>query len=586
MYLPGFLPRVRARTLAVSFAVVLTGIGVTPLFPQETRPPTADEVRAQQAKFREERDLLVKTGAARRFVPILLEKAEEFGKRADAALAAGRLGQAADLFHQARWQLPYQSPMVPDHVSGILGSMRLRHSQEITDVAFSPDGKRLATAGKDRFVKIWDMENGHELLTYKGHTDSVRCLTFNPQGTLIASAGDDADVRLWDPVSGKDVRTMKGKGTYVTSLVFSRDGKHVFAAADDKAVRIYEVQTGTLKREITDFGLIVHKLAFSPDGAILAAGVGNGQIRLWEYPKLITNVTQPEYWAKQDFAGPSRDIVFSPDNRTMARVGDEGVKLYNTPLPDSPVFVNAHRLLIQLPEPGNPYKCAVFSKDGKTLFTGGKDGVIRMWDPDTGQPTGTFKGHTGEIRALVFNPAGTLLASGSADFTARLWPFDMVLQSRDFKGHGGAVWSAAFSPNGQRLVSASSDKTVRIWDTASGKVLHLLEGHDGAVTVALFSPDGKTVLSGGSDKLLRLWDAANGKSLQLFKGHDGTITAVDFHPDGRRFASGGSDKQIRIWDLPVAQASPLVPPRKEPRIINTPSVITALAYTPDGKQLA
>jgi len=570
-----FRPSLRGM-LAAAFVLALAGLSALPSFPQESTPPTADEVRVQQAKFRAERDELVKTGAARRFLPILLAKAEEFGKRGDASLAAGRLGQAADLFRQARWQLPYQSSQVPDHVSRVLGSMRLRHSQEVNDVAFSPDGKRLATASKDRLVKIWDMDNGHELLTYTGHADQIRTLAFNPDGTILASEGGDGDIKLWNPASGKDIRTIKGKGNYVSSLVFSRDGKYVVAASEDKAVRVYEVQTGTMKREITDFGLIVLKLAFSPDGTILAAGVGNGQIRLWEFPKIVTNVTQPEYWARQDFAGKSNDVAFTLDNRTMARVGPDGVKLYNTPLPNSPIMVNAHRLLIQPPEPSNPFICAVFSRDGRTLFTGGKDGVIRLWDPETGQPTGTFKGHSGEVRAMMFNPAGTTLASASADYTVRLWQFDMVLQSRDFKGHDGSVWSASFSPDGQRLVSASSDKTVRIWDAVTTKVLHTLTGHEAAVTTALFSPDGKSVLSGGGDRLLRLWDADTGKPVRIFKGHEGTVTAADFQPDGKRFASGGSDRQIRVWDIAG----------KEIRVIETPSVVTAVVYSPDGKQLA
>src|SRR5438445_1142050 len=111
-------PSVFAAVLAFGVA----GLSALPLFPQETRPRSADEVRAQQTKFRQERNALVQSGAAKRFLPILLEKAEEFAGRADASLAAGRLGQAADLFRQARWQLPYQSPQVPPHVRRILGS--------------------------------------------------------------------------------------------------------------------------------------------------------------------------------------------------------------------------------------------------------------------------------------------------------------------------------------------------------------------------------------------------------------------------------------------------------------------------------
>src|SRR5262249_42572937 len=156
-----------------------------------------------------------KTGAVKRFLPILFAKAEAMAQRADDAATQGRFVQASELLRQARWQLPYQSPYVPqDHVARVLGNLRLRHGQEINDVAFSPDGKLLATASRDRTVKIWDLANGHELLTYAGHTDQVRTLAFTPDGKLIASGGGDRDVRLWDPLTGKDVRTLKGEGAY------------------------------------------------------------------------------------------------------------------------------------------------------------------------------------------------------------------------------------------------------------------------------------------------------------------------------------------------------------------------------------
>src|SRR5207253_1214039 len=111
-------------------------------------------------------------------------------QKAESALAAGRLLQAAEAIRQARWQLPYQAPGTPDeHVARVIGNPRLRHAEKIFAVAYGPDGKRLATASKDQTVKLWDLDNGHELLTYTGHDDLVRCVAFSPDGTKVASAG-------------------------------------------------------------------------------------------------------------------------------------------------------------------------------------------------------------------------------------------------------------------------------------------------------------------------------------------------------------------------------------------------------------
>src|SRR5262249_52399719 len=162
---------------------------------------------------------------------------------------------------------------------------------------------------------------------------------------------------------------------------------------------------------------------------------------------------------------------------------------YNTPLPGGPFQPAAPRKVI--PPPGkDEFTCLVFTKDSKSIFAGASDGLIHVFDAETGQPTGTFKGHNSEIRALAFNSAGNQLASASADFPVRLWGFDVVLQSQGFSAHADSVWSASFSPDGQRFASASADKTVKVVEVGSGKVAHTLP-HEAGVTVVLYSPDGK-----------------------------------------------------------------------------------------------
>ncbi len=582
---------------AAAMLTALFGAAAGPA--QDTAPPTDDAIQALQTRYRAERAAAVQGGVAARFLPAFLERADALAQKAEAARAAGRFLQAAEGLRQARWQLPYQSPETPTaHLARILGSQRLRHLDAVYAVAFSPDGQTLATASADQTVKLWDLGNGHEVRAYAGHGDEVRCAAYRPGGKLIASAGHGPTVKLWDPATGKDVRTLKlpagtagtaGKGAAckdVTALAFSRDGKYLVAAAsvepsdkeDGPSARLacFDVETGDLKRTDEDFRKNeITSLAFTADGKVLAAATGDGQVRLWQYPNFVEAPMTPAYWMKQHEGGAVYAVAFSPDGQTLACASPDGVRLYPTVRPGAAFQVNNPRLTLRAT---TFTKALVFSNDGKGLFTGSADGVIRAWDPENGQPLGSFKGHAGDVRALAFNPAGNQLASAAGDYVVRLWDFDLVLAARDFARHDGPVWSAAFSPDGGRIVTASADKTAKVWDLHSGKAVLTLDGHHAPVTMALFSPDGKYLASVGADKTLRLWDPGTGAPLRSGSGHTATITSLDISRDGRRIVTGGADRRVKLWDAATA--------KEVLSIEDNPSLVASVALAPDGKQIA
>src|SRR5581483_4630512 len=197
MPLPTGVSRLVFASVSLSFATARTARADQP------KAVTADAVRELQSAYQSERKQADESGAAAKFAPHALKRAEELARQADTALEAGLLDEAALAYREARWHLPALPVNFPDHVAHVLVNPRLRHGGPVMAVAYSPDGRRLATAARDATVKVWDLANGREVLCFRGHREEVKAVAFSPDGRRIASAGGNAVV-LWDPDTGKE----------------------------------------------------------------------------------------------------------------------------------------------------------------------------------------------------------------------------------------------------------------------------------------------------------------------------------------------------------------------------------------------
>src|ERR1019366_4240557 len=204
----------RAVTICVALGLSLTG---TSLVAQPTKLPSPEEIQALQTTYRTERDRIIKAGLNTGFLPAIMNKADELAKKSAGALAAGRLIQANDAIRQARWQLPYRPTGSPDHIARIIGNPRLRHRGKINAVAYSPDGQKIATASDDKTVKLWDLGNGHEVLSFAGHDDKVGSLAWTPDGKTILS-GADKSIQIWNAVTGKGELSIPADGQFVNAI--------------------------------------------------------------------------------------------------------------------------------------------------------------------------------------------------------------------------------------------------------------------------------------------------------------------------------------------------------------------------------
>lgn len=398
------------------------------------------------------------------------------------------------------------------------------HGDNVNDVVFSPDGNIIATASKDKTIKLWSKE-GKEIKTLQGHQGGVKTVTFSPNGNIIASGSQDKTIKLWSK-EGKEIYTLKGHQGDVNRIKFSPDGNTIATASWDKTVKLWS-RAGKYIKTIHGHKDGVFDVNFSPDGNTIATASGDETVKLW-------NKEGKELQILYGHKGGVNCAIFSPDGNTIATAGwDKTIKLWS----------KEGKLIRSFPAHDDTINKLSFSPDGKIIASASSDKTVKLWNLN-GQQLDVLHGHDEQVLSVAFSPDSKQIASASLDKTVKLWNRGSK-EVYALRGHQKPVFRVVFSPDGNTIASASWDNTVNLWNR-DGKYIKTLHGHTSKVYDVSFSPDGNIIATASGDKTVKLW-SREGKCIKTLTGHQDTIWNVSFSPDGNIIATASGDKTVKLW---------------------------------------
>ena len=421
-------------------------------------------------------------------------------------------------------------------------------------LAFSRDGKMLASGGDDALVHLWDPANGTEIRQLKGHQQSVVSVLFSPDGRTLISGGLGKTIRVWNPGTGQETRQIACRPGDADALTLSPDGRILAAEGEhDNTLRAGRtLATGTGNRlRVMAIRRASPRWPWRPDGKQLASSSTVGRVRFWDTQR----GKEVGHWSRQQTADAV--LACSSDGKTLAdRVRQPtAVKVVDA-------ATGQKKLALAGPK-DDPVLAVAFSPDGKMLGVSHRNGGIQLWSLPERKVAQQLP-CPGGAQALAFAPDGKILAGAGTDKMA-LWDVVTGQQLHPFS-KVNPVACLAFSPDGQTLASGMYDATIKLWDVRQGlelgKELRTLEGHGSAVFAIAFAADGRTLTSGSYDRTVRLWETASGNQIGAWGGHRGPVTGVALTPNGRVVISGSADTSLLFWDVTGRSTGDKLTPEK------------------------
>lgn len=448
-----------------------------------------------------------------------------------------------------------------------------------TIVSFSPDSRQIAFDSFAGTIKVWDIQTETIVHEFTGDfPEQIAFLGYSPDGKTIISSFNDNSVRGWDVKTGKQTITMYGHRDKVIAASFSPDCKHLATLSLDSTVRIWNLDIQQSEHIFKGNKGIFTSILYSPDGQHIISSSEDNSIKKWnastcEYMETIQECQDDVSSLALDSKGTMIVYKTGPfiglcelstehDNmvlRHQAAVNSiaydvEGEKIVSASWDETIKIWDSKTHKELLSIQNTPSAIsAVYSRDNKYIAAAFHDHTVKLFDSKTGFLIRKISDQASFHSPICYSPDGQLFAIATLDSTVEIFNTSNMGMAYKLKGHKGYVVTVCFSPSGKYIATGSVDSTVRIWDAQTGKELKVLSKHNGLVCSMAFSLDESCVVSTSND-VIYVWDVNTGNIKQTLRNHSDAVFSVSFSPDGKYFATSSFDKTVIVWDYSSMKA--------------------------------
>lgn len=450
------------------------------------------------------------------------------------------------------------------------------HSRAVVSIAFSTDGKHIVTGSYDNTAKLWDSTTGREIRTFGGHKTVIDEVAISYDGKFVALASDDGTATISSTESGRLIRTLRGHSNAVRCVAYSSNGKRIVTGSLDHTAKVWDAATGDLIRTITSGQQRITSVAFTGDGTQIVTGYYEHTAREWDIQTGRNTSVIGNYIRS---TGSERPIAVSNDGKRMVVGADNGtVMVLNTQAGRGSVILRHN----------NWVNGVAIASNVDMIVTTGEDGAIIQWHGLLRNSRILRSKRTlvpKAVEGLAFSPDGTRIVTSDSGLLndpenfARVWEAESGRSLFMLKASLG-IDAAVYSPDGAWIVTAGGDDgrgEVTIWDARTGGKIRSLEGHSASVFAIAVSPDSQTIVTGSYDKTAKVWDAKSGRLIWTLADHTLTVAAVAFSPDSRWIITGSWDKTAIIWDAKTGKNIRTLKGHK--------GNISSVAFSSDGRRI-